>query len=280
MRSMKRKILYVVLAVSVLGFFAYRMRIALIETLENMTKSDLPIAQKASEVIVKPASSSLQASVLQASILQAPILQAPILQATSINLDVPFSPQAPFANWALPYQEACEEASVLLADRFYKGQNLSREEADKEMLAIIEWEKKNFGYYEHTTSEQTAEILRRYFGYKKVKVEYDITIDDIKRELSEGRPVIIPFAGRLLGNPYFRQPGPIYHMLVVKGYTEDGKFITNDVGTKRGKDFLYDPDVLFNAIHDAPESGSAWNDPAPEKYILAGRKAMVVVYPK
>ena len=34
-----------------------------------------------------------------------------------INLPVPFTPQAPHANWELPYQEACEEAAVLMSIR-------------------------------------------------------------------------------------------------------------------------------------------------------------------
>ena len=38
-------------------------------------------------------------------------------------------------------------------------------------------------------------------------------------------------------------------MLVVKGYTKDGKWITNDPGTRRGADYVYSNDVLMNAIH-------------------------------
>ena len=60
--------------------------------------------------------------------------------------------------------------------------------------------------------------------------------------------------------------GPLYHMLVVKGYTKDGTIITNDPGTRRGADFLYDPDALFNAVHD-------WNG----GNVNEGAKVMVVV---
>lgn len=195
-----------------------------------------------------------------------------------INLDVPFSPQAPYANWDLPYQEACEEASVLLVHKFYKNESLTPEISDREILKIVEWEKKRFGYYEHTTALETAEILHEYFGYERVEVQYDISIEDIKKHLAAGRPVIIPFAGRLLGNPFYRQPGPVYHMLVAKGFTKDGKIITNDVGTRRGNNYVYDPEVLFEAIHDAPEGGSAWSHPKPEEHILSGKKAIIVVY--
>jgi len=40
---------------------------------------------------------------------------------SEINLPVPFTPQAPHANWAMPYKEACEEASALMAIRYSFG---------------------------------------------------------------------------------------------------------------------------------------------------------------
>ena len=49
---------------------------------------------------------------------------------------------------------------------------------------------------------------------------------------TRGVPVLLPAAGRLLRNPYFSGQGPLYHMLVVKGYTRDGKIITDDPGTR------------------------------------------------
>ena len=131
----------------------------------------------------------------------------------------------------------------------------------------------------HTTAAETARILKEYFGYKRVEVIRDITIDDIKSHLLAGRPVIVPLAGRMLNNPYYTQPGPVYHMLVIKGFTKDGRFITNDVGTKRGQNYAYDAEALFNAIHDAPTGGDGWNVADPEEYIKTGGKVMVVVYP-
>ncbi len=178
---------------------------------------------------------------------------------TEINLAVPFSPQAPFADWDLPYQEACEETSAILVDKFYKNQPITAEIARQEILKLVDWEKREFGYYMHTTAAETATILRQYLGYKRVDVLYDITINDIKTHLLAGRPVIAPLAGQLVGNPYYHQPGPGYHMLIIKGITKSGDFITNDVGTKRGQNYVYDDEVLFNAIHDAPEGGDGWS---------------------
>lgn len=184
----------------------------------------------------------------------------------SINLAVPFTPQAPHANWELPYQEACEEASLLMVARYKNGKAIhSSEDADMEILQLVEFQNKYFGDYKDTTAEQTAELARVFYGFADTYVRYDVSVEAIKRELAAGNSVIVPAAGRELGNPYFRRPGPLYHMLVIRGYTED-KFITNDPGTRRGEEYVYDFDALINAVHD-------WNG----GNVAEGQKVMIVV---
>lgn len=201
------------------------------------------------------------------------IIKSPRLEENKlpneINLAVPFTVQAPFADWNLPYKETCEEASILMAEAFYNKKYLTPNLADAEILNLVNFQKKYFGFYEDTDAAQTAEIARKYYDFKNIKIIYDITIEDIKKELALGYPVIIPAAGRLLPNPYFRQPGPLYHMLVIKGYTADGRFITNDPGTKRGADFLYRYEDLYSAIHD-------WNNGD----VYKGKKTMIVIMPR
>lgn len=58
------------------------------------------------------------------------------------------------------------------------------------------------------------------------------------------------FSGKELGNPYFSNGGPLYHVLLVKGYKYPDKIITNDVGTKNGANYIYTWDVLKSAMHD------------------------------
>ena len=89
-------------------------------------------------------------------------------------------------------------------------------------------------------------------------------MEQIKKEIASGRPVIVPAAGRILPNPNFTPPGPKYHMLVIKGYNST-QFITNDQGTRKGDGFVYTYNSLLNALHD-------W-DPGD---ILNGRKAVLV----
>ncbi len=183
-----------------------------------------------------------------------------------INLKIPFVSQAPYANWADPYKEFCEEASSLMAASYIKNESIrDAGDADNKLLAIKDFEDRRFGYYKDTNVAETIIILREHFKIEKVELVLDPTIIDIKKALTEGRAVVVPLAGREIGNPFYTQPGPIYHMLVIKGYTKDGKFITNDPGTRRGADYVYDQDVLMNAIGD-------WDGEGADK----GQKVMIV----
>ncbi len=188
--------------------------------------------------------------------------------AEEVNLAVPFTVQAPFANWEAPYKEFCEEASVLMTAKYLSGEKIpSPESADKDMLAIKAFEEKRFGYYEDTTAAETAVILREYFKIDAVKLIDNPTVAQIKEAVTAGKLVIVPAAGRLLGNPYYTPPGPLYHMFVIKGYTADGKFITNDPGTRRGADFLFSESTVMNAMHD-------WR---ADRDITKGKKVIIVV---
>ena len=88
----------------------------------------------------------------------------------------------------------------------------------------------------------------------------------IKEQIAQNNPVILPAAGRELKNPNFKAPGPLYHMLVVRGWLSDGRIITNDPGTRRGEGYIYDKSVLWDAIHD-------WNG----GNVASGQKVMIVV---
>lgn len=196
-------------------------------------------------------------------------------KTTEINLDVPFSSQAPFSDWAEPYQNACEETASLMVAKYYQKATLTPAIAKQEILDLVAWENKNFSYYEDTTAQETAQILQDYYGFKRVDVIYDFSLDDLKAQILAGRPIIIPASGQMLKNPNFKQPGPIYHMLVIKGITKTGDFITNDNGTRKGHNYIYNPDILYAAIHDAPQGGHSIN----KADLDSNRKAMIVVYP-
>lgn len=167
-----------------------------------------------------------------------------------LNLKVPFTVQAPYANWDELHNEGCEEASAVMLKAYYDGEaDITADEAEERILSLADWEEDAFGYHLDTTAEEVARVLRERFGLPRAQAVAVTSIEDIKASVAAGHPVIVPAYGRALGNPYFRGEGPLYHMLVVKGYT-DTKFITNDPGTKRGADFTYDFGTIWNALHD------------------------------
>ena len=189
-----------------------------------------------------------------------------------IKLEVPFAVQAPFGQWSDPRQQnACEEVSAIMAMYWIEDKTLSAQQAKDEILAISDWEEEKYGTYQDTSVSDTVErIFKEYFKYDKVWAINDIEIGDMISELEKGNLVIIPANGQKLGNPYFTPPGPLRHMVIVIGYNYQTKqFITNDSGTKRGQNYLYDQDILFNAIRDYP-SGDA-------KPIIGEEKNIIVV---
>jgi len=181
-------------------------------------------------------------------------------------LDVPFTSQSPYAKWDERDEESCEEASIVMVHYFWQKKVLTKELMRYELDALINFQIKHYGNYKDSNAEGIAKLAKEYYHYQ-AKVSYDISIADLKREIAAGNPVIVPCAGRLLHNPYFTLPGPLYHNLVLIGYNEKG-FITNDPGTRRGEHYFYSTDVLYNAIHDFPGT---------KENIEQGRKAMVVI---
>ena len=183
----------------------------------------------------------------------------------SMNLDIAFQSQAPFGNWNPPYKEACEEAALILAHYYYEEKPVNPKTMQKEILSLVDWENKVFGYHRDTNSFEMARTWREYFGHKNAEFKSNFTLEDLKTALAGGYPVIIPVAGRLLNNPHFKKPGPVYHALLAKGYLGN-KIITHDVGTRLGKDFTYSAEILLNAAHDLDK-----------RNILNGKKIMIIL---
>src|SRR3989344_371968 len=174
----------------------------------------------------------------------------------SVNLAVPFQAQAPFGEWVMPYKEACEEASLIMVDYYLRGMSLSKQQMEDEIDDQVAWQETEFGGHFDLPIAQVAEIAQAFYDYN-VEIIPNLTVEKIKQQLNLGRPIVIPSAGRALGNPNFTPPGPLYHMLVIKGYKENGDFITNDPGTRNGANYVYSEEVLMASIRD-------WDGDSPD----------------
>src|SRR3989339_1135391 len=168
-----------------------------------------------------------------------------------VFLNIPFSSQAPFGDWSKVYNEACEEISIIMVMRYVNNRKLTKEQASEEILKLTSYEQKNYGWQWDISTGQVAKIIKNYYKYDKVKIIENVSIETILDALGKGNPIIVPLAGRMMGNPHYKRPGPVYHMIVIKGYDlSTQEFITNDGGTKYGLNYRYKFGVLYNAIHD------------------------------
>ena len=192
----------------------------------------------------------------------------------TIMHEVPFTAQAPLGDWSNPRQaEGCEESSALMAMRWVQGRPIDLAEAEQEIVSMSNWERDHFGYYEDTSVDDTAErIFGGWFGYDRMEVKKDVGVSDIYDALAAGNLVVAAVNGTILGNPYFRLPGPVRHMVLVVGYdAETGEFVVNEPGTTKGAAWRYHRQVFADALHDYDSGVSL---PLPER-----RTAMIVVKP-
>lgn len=202
------------------------------------------------------------------TVMIAVIFSAALFGGSAVDHRVPFLCQAPFGDWREPWQDSCEEASIIMAMRFVSGRPISRESGKREILALVKYQVENYGGHYDLTAGQSAKLIKDYYKHE-VEIRRDVSIREIKGELAKGNLVIAPMAGRELGNPYFTPPGPAYHYLVIKGYDDArGIFITNDPGTRRGANYNYKYRTLFQALHD-------WT--GDKKTIDRGQKTIIVV---
>ncbi|HKL43991.1 MAG TPA: hypothetical protein VJ892_01800 [Candidatus Absconditabacterales bacterium] len=163
------------------------------------------------------------------------------------NMD--FFSQSPYGNRNQPYQDACEEASLLIGQYYIKGIKKTKEEYNKDLLAMVELEMEMLGYFESTTIMEMKQIINRRDPSISARIIEHPTIHDLEREISQNNVVVAPFYGKGLGNPHYALGGPEYHFLVIKGYTTDS-FITHDVGTMHGANRHYNKNLIMENIHD------------------------------
>ncbi len=197
----------------------------------------------------------------------------PMLSFASTGVAVDFISQASSGNWKNDmFQNGCEEASIIMAMHWVKGTSLTSTLGEKEVEALSLYQKKQGGTYIDRSASDVGKLIKEYYGYSNVRAQFDITKKDIIQALKSGAVVIVPVNGRKLKNPFFTQPGPDRHMLLVIGHDSSKKqFITNDPGTRRGKGYRYNEQVLESALRDYPTGDHI--------KAMEQRTAMIVVLP-
>jgi hypothetical protein len=175
-----------------------------------------------------------------------------VITPEKVLLDVPFIPQAPTAKWSDPrQQDGCEEASIMMAHLWLTDGTMTLQQAEKEIIALSEYQKEKYGVYVDRSITDTGKLFEEYYHHSNYEIKRNITAEDMKQELAKGNLIIIPTNGQILDNPNYTPPGPITHMLPVIGYDDKtGEFITNDPGTRNGRQFRFDYQTVIDAIYD------------------------------
>ncbi len=257
---MRKISIFILIAVLIIGgFFLFRQKL-----FSLFPKSPSTYLEEAKDVVSPPPKEVIKEETVNTS---GQVTQKEISIPGKIFVEVPFTTQAPFGAWDQYHEEACEEASLIMVAHYLNGKVLNKDTAEQEIQDLIKFEIEHYGDYTDSDASQVIKLAEDFYGITNLKVVYDFNPIDLKKELAKGKPIIVPAAGRELGNPNFTPPGPLYHMLVLVGYSGD-EIITNDPGTRKGEGYRYNIDVLYNAIHDFP---------GDKNKIREGKKAMIVL---
>ena len=99
--------------------------------------------------------------------------------------------------------------------KYIKNEPLDAHIMEQSLLSLVKWETDN-GYKVDLTAQETVDILAKYFNVTAT-LDTNVTTSEIKKQLAGGKVIILPAAGQHLGNPNYTAPGPVYHMLVIRG---------------------------------------------------------------
>jgi len=164
--------------------------------------------------------------------------------------DIDFTSQAPKGDWSQPWQDACEETSIVMVDAFYNDYNLDSDKAAQKIKTIFAIKEKFFGPSYDETAGLIVELINKHLPWEARLVK-NPTIDQITFELDTNHPVIVPVHGGTLVNDHYKSNSIDYHMLVLVGYDESRQeFIAHDPGTRYGFRYHYSYSVVMAAMHD------------------------------
>src|SRR6185503_16949961 len=84
-------------------------------------------------------------------------------------LDVPFTSQAPTANWDEIHNEGCEEASAIMVNSYFAGGTgvtLDPAYVEDQFSKLTDWQQQTYGYHLEITTPETARMLEEYYKLK------------------------------------------------------------------------------------------------------------------
>ncbi|HEY4026068.1 MAG TPA: C39 family peptidase [Candidatus Dormibacteraeota bacterium] len=179
---------------------------------------------------------------------------APTPLPASVFVKVPYTSQFPFNQFTdREHAEYCEAAAILMLSDYFKGDTRPRippAEADAEMGRIVSVERRTFPGVLDLPLTSVGAVGTQLFGLKPTVTPVDL--DQIKRSLAGGRPVIIPVMTHSAGGagiaPFYGANN-VYHVIVITGYDSTKDLLyTNDAGFVQGQNYAYSWSTLSSAI--------------------------------
>lgn len=166
------------------------------------------------------------------------------------QLEIPFTPQAPQGIWSQPWQDDCEEAVITMAKFYYLNKTINTKIAIKQINQIRNIKEGYYGFSLDEEADKITELINNFLPFE-ARVVSNPSIDQIKNEINNNRPVILPAYGKYLSNPFFGSAGVQYHVILISGYDDNSQeFITQEPGTRHGKNYKYSYKTIMNAMHD------------------------------
>ncbi|MGH7760162.1 MAG: C39 family peptidase [Candidatus Dormibacteraceae bacterium] len=181
----------------------------------------------------------------------------------NVLLPVPYTDQAPLGDWAAK-QHTCEEASLVMVDRYlggdHSGSQIDPRTANAAINRITPWKPAT-----DLTAEQVGAVATQYLGWSHEVLP--ASRQNMEQQLALGRPLIVGVRTHGLGNSnypgyttHYEQPGwSVSHYLVVTGYDQAGSFMLNDPGITRGHGYAITYDQLMHAIDDLDQAYPSLN---------------------
>jgi len=173
----------------------------------------------------------------------------------SVFVKVTYTSQSPFRQWGTgdPHQEYCEAAALLMEGSYFGGDARDRfppAEADAAMARIVSLERSTFPGVLDLPLAAIGRVGTQMYGLRPTIAPVDL--QEIERNLAEGRPVILPVmthgAGGQKISPHYGDTN-VYHVILVTGYdASKGLLYTNDAGFTEGQNYAYPWTILSSAI--------------------------------
>lgn len=101
-----------------------------------------------------------------------------------VNLDVPFTSQAPEGNWGSPFDHSCEEASVLMI-HYYIDKKVFDNPATTagELKEMNDFEQAKYGVYWEPLAKAAS-------NWRECEAASYLSVTDLTREIKNGNPLV------------------------------------------------------------------------------------------